>query len=138
MAASDHQIGKFQFVTMEGPSDVVKQTVESLVRPGAPGTAFWRTSARGQPFQIVTKVDQTNFDLCSVTFVEYCGLIGEPPQIFHWNNTDYTTLFDMKVVVTNVEMVRAKAIKTAVGKKISSAPTAWLEARWSLTPVKVS
>lgn len=130
---STYFIGPHQFVELIRMPALPGQQVEVIQRPGVLGTALRRLGRRGEPFEVVSRVDTESIADGHTKFYEYSLLRGRSPVEVIWDDVHLLT-HDTLFGVLSVQILRLKAISTAVGG-LNSPSAAWLECLWSMVAV---
>lgn len=130
-------IGQFEFLTLHGNPEPLKEQTVLASRPGVAGVAVWTVSPRGVRFTLHSIVDAANLLAARQLFVQYKTLIGADPVELTWYDqamADEPEQF--KVIVLDVRPTQIKAIIGGVGG-LNSPSAGWCECDWDLVAVSI-
>lgn len=137
-----NQLGEFTFVTLHNPQDrgapPLLPAIESQVlqRPGVDGTLIQRTGKKAQPFDMRSGVDVQNFSVANDLLAEYLAIQNDDARVLIWGGVNYSLEYSVLYVVLRVVPIRIRRISAATGG-LTPYAEAWLEALWTLQPVKL-
>lgn len=134
MPIVENKIDTFDFITIEGNPEAIKSRLAVFARAGVPGVQICDEAQRGEPFQVVTKVDCEDFASARLLYLLYCDLIGSSAVGMTWNGWDLFIENGTSVVVLNVEQLACRALAAASGG-LNPPSRAWLVCRWTLIPI---
>ena len=133
-----NRIADFEFVTLHGSPEPLREQVDVGSRPGVEGNDIWRTAQRGIPFQLRSMVDCESFTDADSLYSQYLALIGEDPVLLEWSGVEQDDR-GYDVVVVAVQRVRAGELLIDVGGTLDSDPgggKGFLECDWTLIAIK--
>lgn len=133
-----NRIGEFEFVTLLGSPEKLREQIIVMARPGVEGVALWKTNRRGIEFTLRSLVDLESFAEADATYEEYLDLIGEDPVGLEWSGVEQAER-GYSVCVLEVARVRQGELLIDVGGLLDSDPgggKAFLECDWKLIAIK--
>lgn len=127
---AENSIGEFLFLEIRGEVIPTREQLEMDQRNGINGTEFTLTGTKGEPFQLLTRVDAPSYPDALQFAQDYGSLIelGAQDLILH------DVLFTQQVKVLKVTPVRIHAIRSGIGG-IFYPSLGWIEAVWDLIAV---
>jgi hypothetical protein len=143
MAIPTNSLGPFSFVTLHVPSDrgappiIPAMDAEIVQRAGVDGSAVQRLGVKAQPFQMRSGVDLLSFADANTQLALYMEYQNFEALGLIWGGVDYQSNFSTLYLPVRIEPIRIRKISGAVGGINGSAATAWLEALWTLLPIRV-
>lgn len=134
MAIPLQRIGIYTFTTLQGnlqPPAPVKIPDD---RQGVDGTEFVLAGTKGQPFVLISTVDDEDIQAARHTLKSYLDTIAE--GAVEVIKDDVSTLEEgYKCSVLSVREIDCRAITGACGNKLSNSAGAYLAAEWTLVAV---
>jgi len=131
-----NSIGSFEFLTLSGNHEPLKQECVVMSRPGVNGVAVWLTGGRGAKLTLRSAVDAADLEAARDLYVAYTGLIGADPVALVWCNL-YAADENFNVIVLDVRPVSIKAIMGGVGG-LNPPSLGWCECDWDVIAVPVT
>lgn len=133
-----NRIGEFDFVTLHGSPERLREQILVMARPGVEGVALWKTNQRGIDFTLRSFVDVESFAEADALFEDYLDSIGEDPVGLEWSGVEQAAR-GFNVCVLEVNRVRQSEVLIDTGGLLASSPgggKAFLECDWKLIAIK--
>lgn len=121
-------LGPFNFLKVDGTPRGLKARTEIVQRPGIDGVEVWDNGTRGEPFQLVSYVDESTHLLAQQLMQTYRTYIKQTLRL------DWEQQFFGNCTVLDVSPVRIQRLASSSGG-LSSGAGALLVARWTLITV---
>jgi len=134
MAILSNKIGPFSFVSLSAPPQTPHERSEIIQRPGVDGTGFLRIGKKGEPFDVESRVDVTDWATANAVAASYKAIVNAGTYDLTFAGINYTSA-GVKFVVTGVEVLSIKRLAKSSGGLSNG--LALVTARWKLFPVIV-
>lgn len=138
---TDHAIEGFNFALWEGgPPRLVKQTLETFSKPGAPHVGQQVSGVRGREFEVVLTAYFTTYVGALNRWSQYLAVPGQRAVFVKHANVHFVT-FNHTYLVNDIVLEQLKMIPHAIGTSAagvsySYAPAAKLVTRWQMIPLR--
>ena len=119
-------IGTEEFVTLDGPIDLLGAQVEEITRPGEDGHAFVRIGDRSMPSRLISFRDEESAADVQTRIAWYKEFEGDLADIVDGLGNIYSN-----VLIRKVEVLEARAVGTVSGG-LTAAPTHILRCAWEV------
>lgn len=139
---SVNSLGEFAFVSFANPNDagapplLVSMEGGLQQRPGVDGSSVMRLGVKGQPFPMKSCVDCLTFAGANDELSEYMAAVNDEPLLLIWGSVNYFTSYQTMYLPIRCEPIRIRRISGCAGGINGSTATAWLEALWTLLPLR--
>lgn len=134
MSLATNQIGSFFFTALLGHPVPPRELVAENDRPGTTGTEFILVGMKGERFSLISHADCDSFDAAKSKLQQYQALTGQGAQELVQGGVSSTNK-KYKVKVLDVIELDCRAIRGAVGNRMSNFSLAYLVCRWDLKSI---
>lgn len=134
MSLLENKIDVYRLISLQGQMIPPAQTKVTMDRNGVDGSEFIMTGRKGQPFSVISQVDEVSYEECFHTFAAYQRLIdGDAVEVVQGGVS--TDDLGYRCVVLGVELISIVPLAGAVGNFLNPPSQGFLIARWDLMAV---
>lgn len=136
-----NEIGPFNFISLAGNPEAVREEVELVRRAGVDGVGIWRIGQRGRPFTLRSFVDAPTIGEARLLFSHrdagYVSLIGTDPVSLLWTDIRLDPVEGVLVAVLDVRQVECFRIAPTATGGLNASPQAFLICDWDLVLIRI-
>ncbi|MGE0605556.1 MAG: hypothetical protein AB7O62_00415 [Pirellulales bacterium] len=100
-----NKIDTYEFLSLGGPPDLVKQMILPIDRPGVDGTEFWLTGSRSRPSPWISQVDCNDLEHAWDQVKLYTAMIDGTPRNVTLCDVDLAAKLGLQFMVLDVQPI---------------------------------